>query len=228
MAVSKAAPLVRENEGLTRPQSLVDAVYGTLMHRLLTLDIAPGERIGVDDLARSLNVSQTPIREALVRLESQGLVTKVHLVGYRAAPQPSHQEFEQLFEARMQLEPFVAKKAAALIQPDTIDWMEGALQELLAFESADDTLLARFSQADSDFHQAIAIASGNLVLARMLESLNAQVRFTLFRKRERAVNLRPALLEHRRILRALRKGDGEEAGKAMQDHLRKSRSRYWP
>src|ERR1044072_6274448 len=92
---------------LPRPQRLGDAVYESVLQKLLSLQIKPAERISVDDLARKLGVSQTPIREALTRLETHGLIGKTHLVGYRAAPQPSQMQFEQLYEARLQLERLV-------------------------------------------------------------------------------------------------------------------------
>ncbi|WP_280516122.1 GntR family transcriptional regulator [Pelagibacterium lentulum] len=64
-----------------RPTSLAEEVYSRLYDQLMTHAIAPRDRLSVDSLARTLNVSQTPIREALVRLEAQGLVVKIHPVG---------------------------------------------------------------------------------------------------------------------------------------------------
>lgn len=69
-----------------RPTSLAGDVYEAIFAQLMSLKIAPGARITVDSLVREFNVSQTPIREALGRLEGEGLVLKTHLIGYRAAP----------------------------------------------------------------------------------------------------------------------------------------------
>jgi len=67
---------------IQRHKGLADDVYGAIFNKLMSLEIAPGARITVDGLVRELEVSHTPIREALGRLEGEGLVVKTHLVGY--------------------------------------------------------------------------------------------------------------------------------------------------
>ncbi len=213
---------------LRRPQSLSDAVYESVLEKLFSLDIKPEERINIPDLARKLGVSQTPIREALTRLEGQGLVDKIHLVGYRAAPQMPKEEFVQLYDARILLEPYIAGKAAALIEEDALDRLEELLDRLEKVKRNDSDLVVRIAQVDSDFHRTIASASGNLVIARILDSLQVQVQFALLRRRIEAVDAHPATLEHRLILSALRKRDAKSASDFMRQHLAASRNRYWP
>ena len=73
--------LAAEREGRQvslRPVSMVDGVYDNIYERLMSLEIAPGARIAIDVLARDLDISQTPVREALSRLEREGLVRKAH------------------------------------------------------------------------------------------------------------------------------------------------------
>ena len=88
---------------------------------LMSLEIQPGERISVDKVARDLDISQTPVREALSQLEVQGLVVKVHLSGYRAAPQLTRKQFDDLCEVRLLIEPPAAAKAAQRISAETFD-----------------------------------------------------------------------------------------------------------
>lgn len=213
---------------LPRPQGLGDAVYETVLQKLLAVEIKPEERISIDELARKLGVSQTPIREALTRLETQGLITKTHLVGYRAAPQLSKEQFEQLYETRVLLEPHVAAKAAASIDKNTLNRLEHILDGLLSADVRDANLLVRTAQVDSEFHRTIAAASGNRVIARILDAIQVQVQFTLLRRRVEPINMRPATVEHRRILAALRKRDSKSASVLMRQHLAASRERYWP
>jgi DNA-binding GntR family transcriptional regulator len=89
---------------LKRHIRLGTEIYDLLFGQLMSLRLPPGSRITVDNLARELGVSQTPIREALGRLEMEGLVIKTHLVGYSAAPQLNRQQFEELYELRLLLE----------------------------------------------------------------------------------------------------------------------------
>src|ERR1700704_3218819 len=97
---------------IQRYKGLADDVYGAIFNKLMSLDIAPGSRITVDGLVRELEVSHTPIREALGRLEGEGLVVKTHLVGYSASPPITRRHFEELYELRFLLEPDAAGRAA--------------------------------------------------------------------------------------------------------------------
>src|SRR5688572_33107048 len=101
--------------GIQRTKGLADDVYGAIFNKLMSLEISPGARITVDNLVRELNVSQTPIREALGRLEGEGLVVKTHLIGYSAAPQITRRRFDELYELRLLLEPDGAAKSAAVM-----------------------------------------------------------------------------------------------------------------
>ncbi len=86
-------------------------VYEALLTQLIELKIAPGERIAVDALVRDFGVSQTPIRAALIRLEAEGLVVRKYNSGYSAAPIPSRQRFQDIYELRLLVEPAAAALA---------------------------------------------------------------------------------------------------------------------
>ena len=82
------APMGREEKTeFVRPSSIAESVHEQIYERIMSLKIPPGARITIDGLARELNVSQTPVREALTRLERESLVRKEHLIGYSASPQ---------------------------------------------------------------------------------------------------------------------------------------------
>ena len=119
--------IAAEREGRTpgiRPTSVVEGVYDSIYHRLMSLDIAPGARIPIDVLARDLGVSQTPIREALSRLEREGLVRKEHLVGYSAAPQWTRKQFEDLYAFRLLVEPEATRLAVVNMTPEALSELE--------------------------------------------------------------------------------------------------------
>src|SRR5919198_1312238 len=111
-------------------QALADAVYEAIFNKLVSLDIAPGARITVDGLVRELEVSHTPIREALGRLEAEGLVVKTHLVGYSAAPQITRRHFDELYDLRMRLEPDAARRAARCVSPERMRKLRDAAERM--------------------------------------------------------------------------------------------------
>lgn len=84
---------------------LSDETYSQIREMLLTHEIAPGERINIDALARDLDVSQTPVREALARLESDDLVIKEPLRGYQATDLLTVSQIQDLFQFRGLIEP---------------------------------------------------------------------------------------------------------------------------
>src|SRR3712207_9570963 len=113
--------------------------------------IAPGGRISVDNLARELGVSQTPVREALSRLEAQGLVVKTHLIGYSAAEQMDKQRLEQLYELRLLVEPFAAARAAVHMSDDSIKELESLAQSMKLLERNDSrAVYGQFAQSRSE------------------------------------------------------------------------------
>ena len=117
-ADSRAGPAAHEVDGgVTAPPGrpsgrMADEVYDTLLGQLMSLRIVPDSRVTIDALARELGVSQTPIRDALNRMEADGLVVRVPNAGYRIPPQITRARFEDMVEIRLLLEPAAARRAA--------------------------------------------------------------------------------------------------------------------
>ncbi|HEY4200838.1 MAG TPA: GntR family transcriptional regulator [Devosiaceae bacterium] len=210
---------------LRRPARLGDEAYGAIFERIMSLEIPPGARITVDGMARELGVSQTPIREALARLESEGLVNKQHLIGYSAAPQMSRKQFYDTYELRLLLEPATAAKAARVITDEALTELENLAAEMGDLDKSDKPqAYARFAQLDTNFHDQIAKIAGNTLVVEALERLHTQVHLfrLLFHSRVTA----EALGEHRHILEALRHRDPAATEAAMRDHVLRSQDRF--
>ncbi len=211
--------------GVVRPTSVVEGVYDSIYHRLMSLEIAPGARIPIDLFARELGVSQTPIREALSRLEREGLVRKEHLIGYSAAPQWTRKQFEDLYAFRLLIEPESARLAAENMTPE-------ALQQLEIF-SADmgqggppvdrNTRYSRFARADAQFHDAILKIADNDVIRNTLS--NQHIHLHIFRLMFHTRVTQEALQEHEDLLTAFRSSDPKAAFEAMRLHIERSRDR---
>lgn len=205
-------------------QVLTNEVYENIKSQLMDQHIQPGARINIDKVARQLQVSHTPIREALARLASEGLVTKEPLRGYSAVPLLDVSSFQQLYEMRLLLEPNAARKAAEMISD----------YELLILEQQIATMQAgrlgqsyeeyqHFFATDATFHDAIAHASGNLFLQEALERLNAHLH--LYRLYFHAGTANETIAEHQEILAALHQRDADAAAACMVRHLEQARLR---
>jgi DNA-binding GntR family transcriptional regulator len=104
-----------------RRLTLTEDVYASVQALIMEHAVAPGARINIDALASQLEVSPTPVREALARLEADGLVRKRPLVGYTAAPLLTREGFEELVEMRLILEPPAARRAASVVTASDVD-----------------------------------------------------------------------------------------------------------
>lgn len=219
------APERDGSSAIVRPSSVVDSVYDNIYHRLMALEIAPGSRIPIDAIAREINVSQTPVREALSRLEREGLVRKEHLIGYSAAPQLTRKQFDDLYTFRLLLEPEGARLAVGNLTPASLALLESAAADMERGEAPVDrnSRYSRFARADAHFHDQILKIAGNEVIRNTL--FNQHVHLHIFRLMFHARVTQEALEEHGELLAAFRAGNPEAARKAMHTHIERSRDR---
>jgi DNA-binding GntR family transcriptional regulator len=186
--------------------------------------VPPNTRISVDSLARELGVSQTPIREALSMLEAHGLVTKQRFIGYCTAPTLNRKQFEELFEIRLLVEPYAARRAAEKMSDKALIELSGlALQMNPAEANKSRALYDHFADQDSEFHELIARGSGNQLIPETLARLH--IHLHIFRLRFHGEVTKEAYTEHSLVTRALQKRDPDAAERAMRNHIEKSYER---
>ena len=209
---------------IPRHKGLADDVYEAIFTKLLSLEIAPGARITVDGLVRELEVSHTPIREALGRLEGEGLVVKTHLVGYSAAPQITRRRFDELYELRLLLEPDGARRAAQRVNEARMRKLRERTEQMRRLNSSRGrSSYARFARLDSEFHDQIMEIAGNELIRDQLAHLHTH--FHIFRLMYHARVTEEALAEHDSLLESLSSGDAPGAERAMRSHIERSRER---
>lgn len=210
-------------------RALADEVYDAVLALLMDQVIEPGTRASIDGIARQLNVSPTPVREALARLESEGLVSKQALKGYTATPLLDHEGLRELFEARTLLEPYATRKAAKNLDPATLAELEAlctAMQRSgrLAHSGEDRFKDYRdFADQDAAFHRIVAEHCGNALLTDAIVRLRFHMHQYRLYFKHGAVEETSG--EHESILEALRDGTPAQAEKAMRDHIAKSYAR---
>lgn len=227
MLSSKLTDAPQGGTPIHRANSLSDDVYEAIFAQLMSLKIPPGARITVDTLVKEFNVSQTPIREALGRLEGEGLVVKTHLVGYRAAPQITRQRFAELYELRLLLEPDAAAKAAVSITDERLAILREAAGVMSRRDGKDERLhYSTFARHDAEFHDKIMDFAGNQLIR---ETIGFQhTHFHIFRLMFHWRVTEEALDEHQALLDAFAAGDADAASRAMRVHIEHSRDRLLP
>jgi DNA-binding GntR family transcriptional regulator len=193
-----------------------DTTYRWLKNRIAALPQSEGIFLSESGLAAEAGVSRTPVREALLRLEAEGLLQIMPKKG-AFVPPVSDAEVHATMQARVVVEQWAAAQVA--LAPELlIDHLADLLREQTELLEAGET--RGFIEADRRFHRAIVLAAGNPVLADFYETLrDRQIRLGL-----KAVSAGPGrgqevISEHTAIMTALRALDGSLAVTAVQTHL---------
>jgi len=203
---------------------LADEVHDALLGQLMSLRLEPDSRVTIDALARELGVSQTPIRVALNRMESDGLVVRVPNAGYRIPPPISSERFEELIELRLLLEPAAARRAAERASADQVARMRRMLEEMAELDEGGLLAYGAFGLRDAAFHDLVAEVSGNAHIREALARLHTHVH--LFRRIHDTQVTYPAMGEHDEVLSAIAARDPDAAAYAMRRHILLSGERF--
>jgi DNA-binding GntR family transcriptional regulator len=208
--------------GLMDKSTLVDQVYRALRDRILGGEFSPGEKLSLSGLAKDLEVSNSPLREAVSRLERVGLIEVVPYAGPKVKAL-TESDVTDIYAVRMVLEELAVRLAADHGTPSMLDRMEEAIR---AYEKAcDENDIPASTEADRAFHDALVEASGNAVLLDMLPALSDRTQLLIASSapRRRPTPRRGVVEGHRRILDALRKRDGEAAAQELRQELERGR-----
>jgi DNA-binding GntR family transcriptional regulator len=200
-------------------RAIREQVYKRIKQEIVHGNISPGSQILEGRLAQQINVSRTPVREALHVLEKEGFIESFPRVGYRVR-QVTYEEGMEIHEIRAVLEPLAAKKA---IESEDQDYLDALEQNLRQSEVAARQELGTFLRYDSEFDEIIVRASGIKTLLTVWGTLRQ--RLNLYRiEAQHAVETRLKSVEgHRRIWECLKAKDPEGAKKAIKDHLEDSK-----
>ncbi len=203
-----------------------EEIYEALLSRVLASELRPGDRITIDALCRELGVSQTPIREALHRLNADGIVVRTHLAGYRVAPKMTREQFEDLVEVRLLLEPVTARRAAERASQADVDRLREISREMQATAMEEDAGrgYAAFSRLDTRFHDELALVGGNGFIREALLRLHTHAH--MFRLSSGSHITEEAVDEHDAVLAAVALRDPGSAAFAMRQHIEASARRF--
>ena len=205
--ISKISPI--------RNTSKSHEVFRRLRAAIWSGDLGPGTPLKEAHIAKQLNVSQVPVREALLQLEHLGLVVRVPDKGTHVT-KLSRAEMVQLIEVRSHLEDLAFRLAASKMTPEIEAELRERLSELQERIDAKDHL--GVAEADLKFHETIWRASGNAVLEKTLDQLCVSV-YAFVGLQRQAKGEQMATVPHEVLLDALLKRDAKLISRRIRDHL---------
>jgi DNA-binding GntR family transcriptional regulator len=196
-----------------------DKAYSVVRERILRGIYPPAVRITEQEIANSTGVSRTPVREALRRLQAEGLVTVIANQGALVTEWSPH-DTDDVFELRALLEPYGAARAAARITGEGIIELRAlAVAQYQESERREAGFIERIGELNSRFHRQLQAFSGNTRLTTLLPILiEAPLVFRTFATYEPAELLRSAA-HHLEIISALEARDPEWAAAVMRSHI---------
>jgi DNA-binding GntR family transcriptional regulator len=201
-------------------QNLHETTFQKLRSLLVEGKIAPGSKLNERELAESLNVSRTPIREAIRRLAADGLVELIANRG-AIAVELTLEDVIHTFDVIADLEGFSGELAANNISAATLSELEALQYEMLASYARRD--LSSYYKLNLRIHHLINQAANNPVLSRLFSQVNARIEALRFRSNQDGVKWEKAVEEHQEMLEALKARDSTRMRKIMMQHVMNKR-----
>jgi DNA-binding GntR family transcriptional regulator len=212
--------------GGLRRSGLTEQTYELFKERIIDGDLAPGQRLNIDALARELAVSNIPVREALARLAAEKLVVGEPFKGYTVMPLLTADRFNALYDTRLLLETYAARVAATRLHGAGLEQMAAlvARMESLRVGPTYHEFKA-FTVCDHDFHSLIVAGSENVVLAEIYEGLSPHIQLSRLYPGRGGVDSEEGAREHHAILAAFMARDPAAAVAAVETHIAGARRR---
>ena len=195
---------------------LRDVVFHALRRAILTGELVPGERLMEIHLAQQLGVSRTPVREAIHKLELEGLVSMIPRKGAMVAEISEH-GLKDVLEVRRALDAFCAELACERMNDEEKERLKEAYESFAkATETKDTTVIAK---ADVDFHDIIINSTGNERLISTINNLAEQIyRYRFEYLKDESIH-KGLIAEHKMLMDAIFSKNIEEAKRAASTHI---------
>ncbi len=198
-----------------------EKVYNYLKSAILSGDFDPGERLTEEHLATKMRVSRTPVREALHKLESEGLITVRKKRGF-VVSRDSREEVEELFELRSILEGYALRISAQSVSEEILDRLQGFIQD--AEDALRQKKIENVFKWNTRFHDALhELVAHKVRLHRLIVNMRKYV----LRHRKDTLQYpdggERAVEGHRKILLALKLRDPELCERVMRDHIKEAK-----
>jgi DNA-binding GntR family transcriptional regulator len=203
--------------------ALSASVYGAIKDMIISNLLRPGHKLVHEELAKSLGVSRTPVREALERLQQESFIVRVPRRGCFVS-EITAGEARELYGVREALELYALRQTAAIgLTPANIRALEGVLRKYAALVK--DNVMRERLQVDRDFHLTLAAIPGNRALSDMLEAVYERIFLKIRTEGFRTTRGAEGYEEHVALLKALKKADFTKAEKMLAKHITQGRNR---
>lgn len=198
--------------------SLSQIAYEAIVEAVIDRDLKPNTSLSIDQLAAELEMSNTPVREALTRAAAERLVIKTRNRGFTVAPLLSEKAYHDLFHVRRLLELDAVR--GARIQPDTVDAMTQLAETMATMKIGKDySSYGPFNRADAAFHRALVSTADNEFLLQSWDNLHFHLHIGRLYTGVGLIDVQYAIDEHAAILDALRRGDTQALEAALNQHI---------
>lgn len=199
--------------------NLKDRAYTLIKNKIIKCEYLPNQFLVEAELMHVVGASRTPIREALNKLEQEGLITIMPKRGVMVND-ITLAAVNEIFEVRFLIEPYMIRHYGRLIPESTVQKQLDLINEV-----GRAVYSAHGYAVDNDLHQLIINASGNAYLIGLMDKIYSQNhRLRILSGMRQNTRARETSLEHERILRYMLNQDYEKAAEAMEDHLKNSKT----
>jgi len=220
MLMAKAGARKAQPSEDTRRPSLAESVYQRLKQDIFDFRLLPGDRFTEGEVAESLNVSRTPVREALQRLEKEGYV-RVHFRSGWSVRDLDFKQFDDLYDLRVVLESAAVRQLCDRAERPPLDALKSIWLVSAEERSTDGT---RVAQLDEQFHSTLVQAAGNPELLRCHREVTERIRILRRLDFTEPDRVAATYQEHAQILRAVLRRRADQAIMLLRAHIETSKA----
>ena len=201
--------------------NLRDQTYDIIKNMIILREIEPGKKINEEHIAKEIQVSRTPIREALCRLENEGIVTIIPRRGAFVSDL-TETTVREILLIREVLEGLVVRLAVENMDAKALEKLRKAIEKVSGIPEEDRDLI-NYTRSEVDFHSILLSASNNQMLKNMMDMVNAHLQIIRLRTVVIPERAQKTVKEHQQIFDAIEKGDADSAEDLMRKHVRSVR-----
>ena len=211
--------LLSPSDAIVEPATLADQAYAQVKQMIFDFALMPGDRFSESDLVQKVQVSRTPLRQALQRLAREGFLLVFPKLGWQVAPL-DFDVIDELYDLRVLIECHAAQMLATVESRDAMQalvdfWMAPPEQRLTDPDEV--------GAHDENFHSELVVSSGNREMARVHQGITERIRIVRRLDFTKAARITATYDEHARILRAILRRRGDEAQRLLRAHIEQSK-----